>query len=150
MPMERYNPLRELLAMQEKMNRLLEGVVEHHPLSQEIGVDLWEPAADIRETGEEIRVDVDLPGVDQQDMEISLHQGVLEIRGERRAPPPPDGETCTRRERRYGRFARTFLLTAPIQAERITATVDRGVLTIRLPVAVEKSHGKIRIRVDGA
>lgn len=145
MVIQRYNPLRELLSMQEKMNRLLEGVVgtggergDSH--------EFWEPAADLIQTGDEMTVRIDLPGVDEREIRVVIDQGVLEVSGERRVD---DGEaTVMRRERSVGPFRRSFLLTDPIDTERVTASFERGVLTVRLPRLVQRRDEPVRIRVD--
>jgi len=114
--------------------------VEHAPTRRAFA---FAPRLDVRETNEAITVKVDLPGVDQKDVEIVAHEGVLTIRGERQQEESSEEKGHTWSERAYGRFERT--LTVPETADLTTAnaTYANGVLTITIPKtpeSIDKPH----------
>ncbi len=105
---------------------------------------LWQPAVDVHENTERVLLVADLPGLEQSDVDITIDQNVLSIRGERKAPPPPEGE-YQHLERAHGTFTRAFTLPATIDVEAIKAEMKFGVLTITLPKKAEAKPRQIKI-----
>ena len=92
----------------------------------------WIPHADVHECDEHVVIQVDLPGVDPQMVEILLVGNMLTIKGDQPAPASPTGETVHRRERPTGTFSRSIALPVPVDPEKVSAESKNGVLTIKL------------------
>lgn len=93
----------------------------------------WSPAVDVSESATEIVLHVEIPGVSKDAIEIELHGDTLSLRGARPREKAGRAEHFHRVERRHGAWARTFQLQAPLDAARISATYEAGVLCVRLP-----------------
>jgi HSP20 family protein len=116
---------RDVDDLRSRMNRLFdEG--ERSPRA-------WTPAVDVSEDADGITLDVELPGLKKEEIEINLTGGTLRLSGERKREEVSRGEHFHRIERQYGAFSRTFQIETPIDAARVTATYENGVLTVRLP-----------------
>jgi HSP20 family protein len=106
----------------------------------------WLPAVDIRETDETLALLVDLPGMKREDVEITLENGTLTLRGERKFEKDVKEENYHRIERVYGNFARSFTLPRNVQSDKVKATFDNGVLTVELPKSEEARARRIEIK----
>ena len=115
----------------------------------------WAPAVDVREDGKEISLDLELPGISPQNVEINVENGVLSIRGEKRVERK-EGEDARYHvvERTYGTFFRSFQLPQGVDEGQITAEFNNGVLSVRIPKAALPQPRKIQIaggqQVSGA
>jgi HSP20 family protein len=129
----RWDPLRDLLALQEQIGQI-------------VGTDApgWTPPVDLYETGGAFVLTAELPGLNRDDIEIHAEESRIVIRGERAGQVPC--EQYHRVERGHGRFSRAFLLPEPIDIEAVTADLKDGLLTITLP----KAGGRGARRVDVA
>lgn len=94
----------------------------------------WSPAVDVRETENDLRVDLELPGLKAEDVEVTAENGILTIRGERRSEQK-EGEQSRYHvvERTYGQFMRTFQLPQGVDEEQIAAEFENGILSLRVP-----------------
>jgi HSP20 family protein len=113
--------------------------------------DRWEmlgPRMDMVEDDEGFRVTVEVPGMDEEDIDVALAADRLTIRGERREEKVRRGPNAYGLRRSYERFQRSIVLPCPVDAERVEATLRRGVLTVRLP-RTEGGGGRRRIPVRG-
>ena len=90
----------------------------------------WQPLVDIRETKDAYNVDLELPAIDPEDVRIELQDGLLHVSGERAFGTDGETERVYRRERRYGKFSRSFRLPEDADADAITATAKNGVVRI--------------------
>jgi HSP20 family protein len=104
------------------------------------------PTFDVKETPDAFVLVADVPGVDEKDLEIAVHNGVLTVSGNRSAEERKDGERYSIVERRYGAFARSFSLPELADAERIEAKLDRGVLVLTIAKRAEAKPRKIAIK----
>ncbi len=147
-----WNSLQDLVAIQEKMNRLFEDTIHRTEFPDE-GVEtaLWSPAADVYESPEEIILQVELPGIRLSDVRLEALDGKLRVSGHRRADPEVEPRHFVRMERIYGEFSREFVIPASIDPSRIKATLKSGVLKIvaaksdrARPVSGGPSAGKAR------
>ena len=134
----KWDPLRDLLSLQERMNRLFEesfaGRLEEPAL---LGSATWTPLADAYEMPEGFVVDVELPGIEEDDVEVQVDGDVLVVKGQRRAlGQRPD--RFHRMERSHGPFFRSFKLTEEVDPARVSAQFRDGVLRLELP----KTHGR--------
>lgn len=105
--------------------------------------DAW-PRVNVFDTGAALVIKADVPGVNEKDLQISMNQGVVTIGGERKTDAP-EGYVVHRRERGAVRFSRAFNLPVPVDADKTTATMQDGVLTLTLPKSPEAQPRKIGI-----
>lgn len=119
----------------------------HFPLfSQEKpGSSQWSPPLDLHDNKETFAVTLEAPGLKKEDFEILWHEGALQIATERKEEKSESERTCFRRERFYGRFSRSVTLPAEVQADKISATYQDGVLTVTLPKAEQAKPKQIHI-----
>lgn len=113
---------------------------------EEVGNRGWLPPVDVRETDEALTLFVELPGVKREDVDITVENRTLTVRGERQFEQDVERENYHRIERAYGNFTRTFTLPANVQADHVKATFTDGVLTVELPKAEESKPRKIAIK----
>jgi HSP20 family protein len=106
----------------------------------------WSPALDLYQNNNNIIAVVELPGMHKEDIEISLHDGMLTIAGERRSATP-NGDV-ERSERYVGKFRRSITLPARVDANKVSATYRDGILTVTLPKADEAKPKQIQVRAD--
>lgn len=147
-----WNPMRDLLTLQDRMNHLFEdaAVRQHRGAGEdEEAMDRadWQPAADVYEAAGEFVIALDLPGVRRDALNVSLDQDRLTISGER-AKEGEVGVQQRRAERPAGRFARSFTLPPSIDRARIAAEYQDGVLRLRLPKRAEQQPRRVEIKVQ--
>jgi HSP20 family protein len=111
------------------------------------GSSTWVPAVDIHETSKELRLDVELPGIREEDVELEVENGMLSIRGQKSAQRKEEDEEGRYHlvERSYGTFLRSFQLPAGVDEKQIHADYDQGVLHIRIPKAALPQPRRIQI-----
>ena len=107
----------------------------------------WRPAANISETDKEYIIRAELPEVSKEDVDVSVHDGVITIKGERRFEKADDSEKTHRIESFYGSFARSFSLPADVDEENIRAQSKDGVLRVYLPKAAIQKAKAIEVQV---
>jgi HSP20 family protein len=144
----KWDPFRDLLSIQDRMNRLFEATLSRSRTVEGIAASTWAPAVDIYETREQIVLKADLAGLTREDVDIRVQNTILTLRGERRFAKDVQEENYLRLERVYGAFERTFALPATVQADGIRATFKDGVLEVSIPKAEEANPR--RIRIEGA
>lgn len=106
----------------------------------------WMPAFDMSETDKELIVKGEVPGMDKKDINITVSDGMLTIRGEKKHEKKEENEHYHRVERRYGAFSRTMRLPHEVEADKVDATYKEGVLSIRLPKSEAVEPKKIEIK----
>jgi HSP20 family protein len=159
--MAQWNPLHDLVSLQDRMNRLFEDASERragervrHPgnrcgvqdvaQSDEVEGADWYPAADVYENDGEYTVSVDLPGIDRAALDISVDDNSLTIRGKRAG----QDTTKHRGECPRGNFLRTFSVPASVDQNGIRADYKDGVLQVHLPKRAEQKAQRIEIKVS--
>ena len=110
----------------------------------------WAPAVDITESTDAYMVAADLPGIGTEDVEIAFQDGLLTIQGERHPAAAAAGEKVHRAERRFGAFRRSITLPSHVQAEKIEASAQDGVLMILVPKAQEAHARRIQVTAGKA
>jgi HSP20 family protein len=108
------------------------------------------PGVDIAETGTDYRITAELPGVEEKDIDVSLAEDVLTIKGEKRHESEQKAEGRVVSERRFGAFERSFTLPQGTDAEKIMATFKNGVLTVAVPKLPQAAPERKRISVKAA
>jgi HSP20 family protein len=112
------------------------------------GLNAWVPPVDVHENAETLVVKAELPGMKKEDIQVTLHDGLLSISGERKSDvEQKEGETH-RTERFFGRFQRSITLTAPVNADKIEASYKDGVLTVTLPKTEEAKPRQIEVSLS--
>ncbi len=101
---------------------------------------------DVRQDGDDLVVDAELPGLSKEDLEITVEDNVLTIAGEHKSATDEEQEQYHVRERRYGRISRSFSLPTTADAENVTANLQDGVLTLRIPTREEAKPRKIEVK----
>ena len=139
-------PLRELTNIQNDVHRLLDGFFTQGTLRGDASA-VFTPAVDIEETPEEFVVRVDLPGVAQKDVKVSLMGDTLTIRGERRPENPTREGNPHRLERVHGTFERSFTLGGLVSSDKVKAQYRDGVLEVRIPKAEAARARDIEVQV---
>jgi HSP20 family protein len=123
------------------------------PLTELKGEDLsalgeWAPSMDVTETKDALVVTAEVPGLDANDIQISLQEQVLTIKGEKRQEKEEKDERYHRVERSYGRFARSVWLPVGVDGSRVTAGFKNGLLTVTLPKTVAAKGTTIPIKAE--
>jgi HSP20 family protein len=128
-----WDPLGDILSLQETMNRLLEeALAPERVASAQMPSSGWTPAADVYETGDSFVVLMELPGIDEDDVEVSVDGERLVVKGERRSRLPARPDRFHRMERSHGSFARSFVLTQAVDPDDVSAQFRDGLLRIEL------------------
>jgi HSP20 family protein len=146
---KQWNPLQDLMLLQDRMNRLFEDASERRArvdteTSDDIETAEWYPAADVCDQKGEYLIAVDLPGIDRSALEISIDDNRLTIKGTRVAADT----SPARMERPKGRFLRTFSVPGSVNQKGIHASYKDGVLEVRLPKRKEETAKRIEIKVS--
>jgi HSP20 family protein len=136
----------EFEKMRREMDRLWDSFFESKP-TRRVGEGEWAPSLDISETKGDLVVKAELPGIDPKDIDISLNEGILTIKGEKRQEKEEKEEGYHLVERSYGSFTRSIRLPREIQSEKINASYKNGVLKITLPKTEEAKKKEVKIKV---
>jgi HSP20 family protein len=145
MTLEKWEPFRDLMAMQDRMTRLIDETLSRIG-KEDVARRVWSPPVDILERENEIVLKVDLPEVTQDEIDIRVEGNTLTFQGERRFIKETSEENYIQIERPYGTFRRTFNLPRMIDQERIKASYKDGVLRIILPRKQEIQPKQIVVR----
>ena len=141
-----WDPFREMARLSEEMNRLV-GDVFGQGQGRESLRGAWVPSVDILEKEDAIVIRTDLPGLTADDVDVSVDNGLLVIRGERKFEDAAEHETLHRVERLYGAFERTFQLPRSVDPSKVKARFANGVLELTLPKREESRPRSIKIDV---
>ncbi len=139
----------DLRAAQEEILRTVRGRGQRPGQQHDAGTGatVWAPTLDIFESTDAYRVAMELPGVSADELEITFEDGLLTVQGERHFPQDPTGEKVHRSERFYGAFRRSITLPSHVQADKIKASAQDGVLQILIPKAPEVRAKRIQVHV---
>jgi len=143
----RWDPFREMSTLQDRMNRLFNdqlGAITH----DEALTGNFVPPVDVYEDENSIQVRLEVPGIDEKDIDIRLENNVLTVRGERKFEKEEKEENFHRVERRYGSFTRSFTLPSTVNSEDVQADYDKGVLKIRLAKRAEAKPKQIKVNIN--
>lgn len=142
MSLIRWDPFDELATIRDAMNRVFDETFARRGVGRFDGGRGWYPSVDMYETENDLVVRADLPGVDQKDVEVTVTDNALTIKGESKYEKEIEDKNVYRRERSFGRFARTLPITAKVKPEQARATFKNGVLEVTIPKA-EEAKGKV-------
>jgi len=145
MTIVRWNPFNAMDAHQERMSRMFDGF---YGRPQEDLAGSWVPAVDIYSNGQhELVLRAELPDMKEEEIDLTLEDNTLTLRGERKLDTEVAEEQFHRIERSYGPFARTFALPPTVDAGKVSAEYKAGVLTIRLPLREEAKPKQIKVQI---
>jgi len=149
MAIVRWDPVRELVAMQDRLNRFFDDVGRRTDDDVMSRGD-WMPAVDIFQTdANEVVLKAELPGLKREDIDVKVENNTLTIKGARRQDSEVKKEHYHRVERCYGAFSRSFSLPATIDTGKVRADYHDGVLTVSLPLREESKPRQIQVAVQG-
>jgi HSP20 family protein len=145
MVVTRWEPLKDLMALQERMNKLFDETFSRG--AQDVDVGTWSPLVDILEQGDEIIIKIEIAEADQKSIDIKVEGNALTIKGERKLEEGTKRENYLRLERPYGTFSRTFSLPTIVDSEKVKASHKDGILRIVLPKKEETKPKQIKVEV---
>jgi len=149
MSIMRWRPRGDLLSIREEMNRLFDDFFSGWPEKRRGLLEgEWAPSIDIAETEEELVVTAELPGVKQEEVDITIADDVLTLKGEKKEEKEVKEKNYHRIERNYGSFQRSISLPTSVQADKAKATYKDGILTINVPKVEEAKPKQIKISVE--
>lgn len=149
MVVTRFDPFREFNTLQGRMNRLF-GDVYLHGDDDVTAQGSWVPPVDIFETaGRDLVLKAELPDMTREDIEVTVENGTLTLRGTKKAPADVKDEQYRRIERSFGTFSRSFRLPQTVDTAKVAADYRNGVLTVRLPFREEARPKSISVDVAG-
>jgi len=143
----RWEPVRELANLQERMNRLFSDSFGPVSSQESLSAGSFVPPVDVYEDEQGIQLKMEVPGVDEKDIDIRLENHLLTVRGERKLESETKEENYHRIERRYGSFTRSFTLPNTVNPEEVKASYAKGVLTVRLGKRAEARPKQIKVDV---
>jgi HSP20 family protein len=150
----RYDPFREFVTLQNRVNRLF-GNSFSNPRGPE-GQDealtstAFAPPVDIYEDEHNITLKIDVPGIDEKDINVHVENNTLTVHGERKFEKEEKEENYRRVERQYGSFTRTFTLPNTVDQENVQADYEKGVLKVKLAKKAEAKPKQIKVNVGSA
>ena len=133
----------DMVSLHDEMNRMFDEVWRRS--QQRSGAAPWVPAVDLMENEAEFKLVVELPGIPRDDVKISLTDNVLTLRGEKKTQVEEKNESWHHVERSYGSFERSFNLASPVDAGKVKAKFENGLLIVTLPKSEESRPREIRI-----
>jgi len=142
----RWDPFRELYALQNRMNRLFD---EQYGggRDESLTPGAFVPPGDVYEDENSVQLKLEVPGIDEKDFDVKVENNTLTVSGERRFEKEEKEENFHRIERRYGSFSRSFTLPNTVNTNDINASYDNGVLTIKLAKRAEAKPKQIKVAV---
>ncbi len=143
-PLRRTLP--DLFSLGDEFDRLFWNL-SRFDAGEETAATTWNPAIDIFENNEHLRIHADLPGIQKENLKINVREGILTLSGERKSEDKKEGENYYRIERNNGAFARSFTLPSKVDTQNIQASMKDGVLEITIPKLPEAKAKEIAVEV---
>ncbi|MBD3184280.1 Hsp20 family protein [Candidatus Poribacteria bacterium] len=149
MSLRRWRPTRDVLGIRDEMNRLFDNFFAGLPERRKGLLEgEWAPTIDIAETENEIVVTAELPGITQDDVDITITEDALILKGEKKEEKEVKEKNYHRIERSYGSFQRSVALPAGVVADKAKASYKDGVLHVNIPKSEEAKPKQIKINVE--
>jgi HSP20 family protein len=145
----RWDPFREFTTLQDRMNRLFQDSFTQGR-DEALSTSSFAPAVDVYEDEHKITLKIEVPGIDEKDIDIRVENNVLTVTGERKFEKEEKEENYRRVERHYGSFTRSFTLPNTVNSENISADYDRGVLKVQLAKKAEAKPKQIKVNVSSS
>ena len=143
--MERWEPFPEMSIIRQQMDRLFEQLLPPDA-TEKIGLTFI-PPAEIVETDSDLKLRVEIPGLDAKDLDVEVTPESVSISGERKSETTTAADGMTRSEFRYGKFQRLITLPAVVDNERVEAEYKNGILHLTIPKAESEKHKAVKVRL---
>ncbi len=147
MPIIRWDPFQELNLITSRMNRLFQDTYGPGSTEESLTTSAFVPPVDIYEDEHNITLKIEVPGIEQKDMDVRMENNTLTVRGERKFEKEEKEENFHRVERRYGSFFRAFTLPNTVDPDSVKADYDNGLLKITLAKKAEAKPKQIKVNV---
>src|SRR5215472_13054939 len=144
-PLTRWDPFREFTTLQDRMNRLFRDSFGDR--EEALTTSTFAPPVDVYEDEHSVTLKIEVPGIDEKDIDVRVENNMLTVHGERKFEKEEKEENFRRVERRYGSFTRSFTLPSTVDGERVSANYDKGILKITLPKKAEAKPKQIKVNV---
>jgi len=145
----RWDPYRELNTLQDRMNRLFNASFSNEGRDESLATSGFAPAVDVYEDEHNVTLKIEVPGIDEKDIDVRVENNILTVQGERKIEKEEKEENYRRIERQYGSFTRTFTLPNTVDTESASANYDKGVLKVTLAKKAEAKPKQIKVNVGG-
>ena len=142
-----WDPMKEMLQVQKRLNDLFETALARTEFETKEGFGSWTPMADVYETPEALHLDLELPGLEQDQIELRLDGDDLIVAGERKMDREQEGEQFHRVERSYGKFSRRFHLPSTVDREAVDAIYRYGLLRVTLRRKQKEQPETVRVSI---
>jgi HSP20 family protein len=139
---------RDFSTLQDRMNRIARETFSPERSDEALTTSNFAPPVDVYEDEHNITLKIEVPGIDEKDINVSIENNTLTVRGERRFEKDEKEENFHRVERMYGSFTRSFTLPNTVETEQVTAHYEKGVLKIRLAKKAEAKPKLIKVNVE--
>src|SRR5271169_978602 len=146
----RWEPIREFATLQDRMNRLFRDSFGGDTQDQSLTTTAFAPPVDVYEDEHNITLKIEVPGIDEKDIDVRIENNTLIVHGERKFEKEEKEENYRRVERQYGSFTRTFSLPSTVNHDNVQADYDKGVLKIKLAKKAEAKPKQIKVNVGSA
>src|SRR5438270_1251719 len=143
----RWEPFREFATLQDRMNRLFRESYNDAGQDESLTTSRFAPAVDVYEDEQQVTLKIEVPGIDETDIDVRVENNTLTVQGERKIEKEEKEENYRRVERQYGSFTRTFTLPQTVDSEKVSANYDKGVLKISLPKKAEAKPKQIKVNI---
>ena len=143
----RWDPLRDLATMQNRINRYVRESYSPEGPEEALTTTSFAPPVDIYEDEHSITVKMEVPGIDEKDIDVRIENNTLTVHGERKIEKEEKEENFRRVERQYGSFTRSFTLPSSVDTGQVSAHYDKGVLKINLVKKAEAKPKQIKVNV---
>ena len=143
----RWEPFREFSTLQDRMNRLFRDSYTGEGRDESLTTSSFAPAVDVYEDEHKVTLKIEVPGIDEKEIDVRVENNTLTVHGERKIEKEEKEENYRRVERQYGSFTRTFTLPTSVDSEKVSATYDKGVLKVNLPKKAEAKPKQIKVNV---
>ena len=143
----RWDPFREFVTLQDRMNRLFRDSFGPEGKDESLTTTAFAPPVDVYEDEHNVTLKIEVPGIDEKDIDVRIENNTLTVHGERKFEKEEKEENYRRVERQYGAFTRTLTLPQTVDTENVSANYDKGVLKITLPKKAEAQPKQIKVNV---
>ncbi|HKW18548.1 MAG TPA: Hsp20/alpha crystallin family protein [Terriglobales bacterium] len=141
----RWDPFREFTTLQDRMNRLFRD--NYGDREEALTTSTFAPAVDVYEDEHNITLNIEVPGIEEKDIDVRVENNLLTVHGERKFEKDQKEENFRRVERQYGSFTRSFTLPNTVDADSIQANYEKGILKIQLAKKAEAKPKQIKVNV---
>src|SRR5271165_595059 len=145
----RWEPFREFTTLQDRMNRLFRDSFGPEGREEALSTAAFAPPVDVYEDEHNITLKIEVPGIEEKDIDVRIENNTLTVHGERKFEKEEKEENYRRVERQYGSFTRSFSLPTTVDAEQVKANYEKGILNISLPKKAEAKPKQIKVNVGG-